>query len=218
LFDKQNWDENLSSKSTIMGLVIGFAGVILLFGEQLGGMFGGGSVGDKLPGMALLVLGSMAWSSGSLYSKHHPSEGSAAVNVAWQMIIAGLLFLPGSLLNHEFDHLQWQQIPAHSWLAWGYLVIFGSIAAFSAYVWLLQMRPATQVSTYAYVNPVIAVMLGLLFAHEHVSLMQIAGLVIILGSVLLINLSKYRKEKTDAGANDSETVTDKSRSLQECVD
>lgn len=218
LFDKQNWGENLSSKSTITGLVIGFAGVMLLFGEQLSGMFGGGSVSDKLPGMALLVLGSMAWSSGSLYSKHHPSEGSATVNVAWQMIIAGLLFLPGSLLNHEFDHLQWQQIPAHSWLAWGYLVIFGSIAAFSAYVWLLQVRPATQVSTYAYVNPVIAVMLGMLFAHEHVSLMQIAGLVIILGSVLLINLSKYRKDKTGIAPKDSEAVANENHSLKECVD
>jgi drug/metabolite transporter (DMT)-like permease len=192
LLDKQNWGENLRNKATVIGLIIGFAGVILLFSEQLGDMFAGGS---KLAGMLLLLFGSIAWSSGSLYSKHHPSEGSAAVNVAWQMIIAGLIFIPGSLLDHEFDHLQWQQIPMHSWLALGYLVIFGSIAAFSAYVWLLQVRPATQVSTYAYVNPVIAVILGMLFAHEHVSLTQIAGLVIILGSVLLINLSKYRKEK-----------------------
>jgi drug/metabolite transporter (DMT)-like permease len=220
LFDRQSWGENLSSRSTIAGLIIGFAGVILLFGEQLSGLFTGSSVGAKLPGMLLLILGSMAWSSGSLYSKHHPSKGSAAVNVAWQMIIAGLLFLPGSLLNHEFDHLQWQQIPAHSWLAWGYLVIFGSIAAFSAYVWLLQVRPATQVSTYAYVNPVIAVVLGMLFAGEHVSLMQIAGLVIILGSVLLINLSKYRAEKKQPGVAETDQdcgkTTDKV-SLEECT-
>src|ERR1700744_6520446 len=145
--------------------------------------------------MILLIFGSIAWSSGSLYSKHHPSEGSAAVNVAWQMIIAGLVFLPGSLLNHEFNNLHFGQIPTQSWLALVYLILFGSIAAFSAYVWLLQVRPATQVSTYAYVNPVIAVILGVLFAHEHISLLQIGGLFIILCSVLLINLSKYRKEK-----------------------
>ncbi|HTD99227.1 MAG TPA: EamA family transporter [Mucilaginibacter sp.] len=195
LLDKQSWDVNLKNKSTIVGLIVGFAGVILLFGEQLSGVFAGGSVHSKLPGMLLLIFGSIAWSSGSLYSKHHPSEGSAAVNVAWQMIIAGLVFIPGSIINHEFNHLQWQQIPAHSWLALGYLIIFGSIAAFSAYVWLLQVRPATQVSTYAYVNPVIAVVLGVLFAGEHISLLQIGGLVVILASVLLINLSKYRKEK-----------------------
>jgi drug/metabolite transporter (DMT)-like permease len=197
LLDSHNWSVNLRNRSTILGLIVGFAGVILLFGEQLSGMFGGGSVGSKLPGMILLLLGSIAWSTGSLYSKHHPSEGSAAVNVAWQMVIAGLIFGSGSLINHEFDHLQWQQIPIQSWLALGYLVVFGSIAAFSAYVWLLQVRPATQVSTYAYVNPVIAVILGVLFAHEHISLMQVTGLVTILGSVLLINLSKYRKEKTE---------------------
>jgi drug/metabolite transporter (DMT)-like permease len=93
------------------------------------------------------------------------------------------------------QNLQWQNIPTHSWLALLYLIVFGSIAAFSAYVWLLQVRPATQVSTYAYVNPVIAVILGVLFAHESITLLQVGGLVIILGSVLLINLSKYRKEK-----------------------
>jgi drug/metabolite transporter (DMT)-like permease len=223
LLDKQNWATNLRNRATVAGLIIGFAGVILLFGEQLGGIFAGGSVNSKLPGMILLILGSIAWSSGSLYSKHHPSEGSAAVNVAWQMIIAGLVFLPGSLLNHEFDHLQWQQIPMHSWLALGYLIIFGSIAAFSAYVWLLQVRPATQVSTYAYVNPVIAVILGMLFAHEHVSLMQIAGLVTILGSVLLINLSKYRKEKTEKQEQHNEVAAEEvavanNASLEECTD
>jgi drug/metabolite transporter (DMT)-like permease len=195
LLDKQNWGANFRSKSTVAGLIIGFAGVILLFGEQLGGIFAGTSVGSKLPTMLLLIFGSIAWSSGSLYSKHHPSEGSAAVNVAWQMIIAGILFLPGSLLNHEFDHFQLTQVSLNAWLALGYLIVFGSVAAFSAYVWLLQVRPSTQVSTYAYVNPVIAVILGMLFAHEHVSVLQVTGLVIILGSVLLINLSKYRSEK-----------------------
>jgi drug/metabolite transporter (DMT)-like permease len=220
LLDKPNWGVNLRNRATVAGLIIGFAGVILLFSEQVGAMFAGSSVGSKLPGLLLLILGSIAWSSGSLYSKHHPSEGSAAVNVAWQMIIAGLVFLPGSLLNHEFAHLQWTQIPMHSWLALGYLVIFGSIAAFSAYVWLLQVRPATQVSTYAYVNPVIAVILGMLFAHEHISFTQIAGLVTILGSVLLINLSKYRKEK--AAKSVEETQDDVALAgngaLQECAD
>jgi drug/metabolite transporter (DMT)-like permease len=222
LLDKQNWAVNLRNKSTVTGLIVGFAGVILLFSEQLDGIFAVGSVGSKLPGMILLIFGSLTWSLGSIYSKNHPSKGPAAVNIAWQMIIAGLVFLPGSFLNHEFDHLQWQQVPTHSWLALGYLIIFGSIAAFSAYVWLLQVRPATQVSTYAYVNPVIAVILGMMFAHEHVSLIQVAGLIIILGSVLLINLSKYRKEKTEKQGQPAETETNEiaiagNASLEECA-
>ncbi|SFE66792.1 Permease of the drug/metabolite transporter (DMT) superfamily [Spirosoma endophyticum] len=195
LLDKPNWVINFKSKATIGGLVIGFIGVIVLFGEQLSDLFAGNTDKSKLIGMGLLVIGSIAWSSGSLYSKHHPSEGSPTVNVAWQMIIAGLVFLPGSLLNDEFARVQWAHIPTQAWLALGYLILFGSIAAYSAYVWLLQVRPATQVSTYAYVNPVIAVILGVLFAHEPISLLQITGLVIILGSVLLINLSKYYAEK-----------------------
>jgi drug/metabolite transporter (DMT)-like permease len=71
----------------------------------------------------------------------------------------------------------------------------GSIAGFSAYVWLLQVRTAMQVSTYAYVNPVVAVLLGVFFANEKITGIQIAGLIIILGSVLLINMAKYRREK-----------------------
>jgi drug/metabolite transporter (DMT)-like permease len=71
----------------------------------------------------------------------------------------------------------------------------GSLAGFSAYVWLLQVRSATQVSTYAYVNPVVAVLLGVLFAGEHMTALQITGLAVILLSVLLINLAKYRSEK-----------------------
>jgi drug/metabolite transporter (DMT)-like permease len=81
----------------------------------------------------------------------------------------------------------------NAWLAIIYLIIFGSIVGFSAYVWLLKVQPATKVSTYAYVNPVVAVLLGIFFAKESISPVQIAGLVIILGSVLLINLHKYRK-------------------------
>lgn len=196
LLDRQNWAINFKSRSTITGLIIGFIGVILLFGEQLDGMLTGNDVSLKIFPMLLLIIGSMSWSGGSLYAKHHPSEGSAAVNVAWQMIIAGLLFIPGSLLNREFTGLNFALIPGQSWFALLYLILFGSIAAFSAYVWLLKVRSATQVSTYAYVNPVIAVILGVIFADEHITVLQITGLVVILGSVLLINLAKYRGKKT----------------------
>lgn len=195
LFDAQNWRVNFKSTSTIIGLIVGFAGVVLLFSDQIGSLFNASTGASTLPGMILLLVGAMSWASGSLYSKHYNTQGSAQVNTTWQMLAAGLVFLPASFLTHEVQHLQWQNIPAHSWYALLYLVIFGSITAFSAYVWLLQVRPATQVSTYAYVNPVIAVILGVLFANESITLKQVGGLVIILGSVLLINLSKYRKEK-----------------------
>ena len=76
-----------------------------------------------------------------------------------------------------------------------YLIVLGSIAGFSAYVWLLKERPAMQVSTYAYVNPVVAVLLGVFFANEKISSIQVIGLFIILGSVFMINMARYRREK-----------------------
>jgi drug/metabolite transporter (DMT)-like permease len=192
LLDRAKWGENFNNKTTIAGLVIGFAGVLLLFAENISTAFSTVGNSAELGGLALLVIGSIAWSGGSLYSKYRATAGSAAVNTAWQMIAAGAAYLPVSLLRGESQQLQWHNIPTESWLSLVYLIFFGSIAAFSAYVWLLQVRSATQVSTYAYVNPVVAVLLGILFAHESISWMQITGLAIILGSVLMINLSRYR--------------------------
>ncbi|MBL4678378.1 MAG: EamA family transporter [Mucilaginibacter sp.] len=193
VLDKRNWRENLKSTATISGLVIGFAGVLLLFGEQLMGSFSGPQNSAKLIGMILLVVGPIGWATGSLYSKYKGSSSPSRVTVAWQMLIAGVVFLPAAAAHGEFARFDISQIPAQAWFALLYLIFFGSIAAFTAYVWLLSVRPATQVSTHAYVNPVIAVLLGVLFANEHISWLQVIGLIIILVSVLLINLAKYKK-------------------------
>ena len=110
------------------------------------------------------------------------------------MLVAGIVFLPVSALSGEMNNFHWQNVSGTSWMALFYLVTMGSLAGYSAYVWLLQVRSATQVSTHSYVNPVVAVLLGVFFANESMSPLQITGLAIILVSVLLINLSKYRKE------------------------
>ncbi|MBC7827811.1 MAG: EamA family transporter [Chitinophagaceae bacterium] len=195
VLDKPKWAENFRSKAIITGLLIGFAGVVLLFGEKIFGSLSEGSGQLELTGMALLVVGSMSWAGGSLYAKYKPSTGSATVSTAWQMLIAGIAFIPGSFFRNELQGLQWQNIPTDAWLSLFYLIFFGSIAAFSAYVWLLKVRSATQVSTYAYVNPVVAVLLGVFFANENISLLQVVGLVIILGSVLIINMAKHKKDR-----------------------
>jgi drug/metabolite transporter (DMT)-like permease len=195
LIDKSHWAINFKSRSTILGLIIGFGGVIVLFSEQIGNIFSSNAAQSKLPWMLLLVFGTITWSCGSLYSKYKLTSGSAQVNTSWQMIAAGVAFIPGVFLHHELRDFKIQNIHTNSWIALWYLVLFGSLAAFSAYVWLLQVCTATQVSTYAYVNPVIAVILGILFAHEHISVIQITGLFIILGSVLLINLAKYHQQR-----------------------
>ena len=194
LLDKPHWKATLSSRSTIIGLIIGFIGIILLFSEKVNHAFSISGNHTELTSMLLLMCGSLAWTTGSLYSKYNPSSGSNTVNVAWQMFIAGIAFLPGFFIR-EVDQVKWGTIPSEAWLSMAYLILFGSIAAYTAYVWLLQVRPSAQVSTYAYVNPVVAVLLGVFFAGEIISYYQIVGLIIILASVLLINLAKYNAGK-----------------------
>ncbi|QNK64610.1 EamA family transporter [Pedobacter sp. PAMC26386] len=201
ILDKPKWKENLSSRSTVAGLIIGFIGVILLFSEQVLQAVNTPQSTNQILGMALLVLGPIAWAGGSLYSKYHSdAESSVSVNTAWQMLAAGIAFIPGSVLSSEYSRFHWNNISIDAWLSITYLIIFGSIAAFSAYIWLLKVRPATQVSTYAYVNPVVAILLSVCFTTDTVSWIQILGLFVILGSVLLINLVKYRKNKVSAPA------------------
>ncbi|PST82435.1 EamA family transporter [Pedobacter yulinensis] len=192
VLDKANWRVNLRNPATLLGLITGFAGVLLLFGQELGQQTAHVTAG-YFQGIILLALAPVAWAAGSLWSKGKTSNSPVSVNTAWQMIIAGLAFLPMSALNNEFAAFDAQAVPLRSWLAILYLILFGSIAAFSSYVWLLKVRSATQVGTHSYVNPVIAVLLGVFFAGEHIGFWHIAGLVVILFSVLLINLDKYLK-------------------------
>jgi drug/metabolite transporter (DMT)-like permease len=195
LLDFKKWKENFSSPPVIIGLVFGFFGVILLFKEQFAGMLSDQSASINWGSIFLLVCSPIVWAAGSLYSKYAGTGGSATVNSAWQMLAAGFGFLPFMIVRNEFESFDIHSVTASAWFAVIYLIIMGSIAGFSAYIWLLRVRPAAQVSTYGYVNPLVAVLLGVFFANEHVSKIQFAGLAIILTSVLLINLNQYRKRK-----------------------
>jgi drug/metabolite transporter (DMT)-like permease len=229
VLDKGKWKENFRSRATVAGLAVGSVGVLLLFGERLmGGSAADGvrgaagaaaKAGDAANGagipagaaathnwpmiaLIVLVIGSISWAAGSLYSKYRSEGNSNSVNAGWQMLAAGVCFIPTSLISGEWSHLRWQEVPLSSWLSIGYLVTMGSLAGYSAFVWLLQVRPATQVSTHAYVNPVVAVLLGVLFAGERLSFIQLLGLIVILTSVLLINLAKYRTAGRAASGGD----------------
>jgi drug/metabolite transporter (DMT)-like permease len=192
LMDKPQWGVNFRSPATLLGVLAGIVGVWLLFSSrlqlQLAGHAGGLGLGTAL----VMLVAITAWPAGSLFSKYNPVDLPNAASSAWQMLTGAVCFLTVSLFRGEPAAVEWGAIPLRAWLALGYLVVFGSIIGYSAYVWLLRVRPATQVSTYAYVNPVVAVLLGVFVGHEELGWRELTGLVVILGGVLLINLAKYR--------------------------
>ncbi|HNK84100.1 MAG TPA: EamA family transporter, partial [Flavobacteriales bacterium] len=167
-------------------------GVWLLFSERLSVQLAGSSGSPEGVALVALAFAILAWPAGSIFTKYNPVELDNTANSAWQMLMGALCFLLVSAGRGEWSGFSFSEVPPRAWLAEAYLVVFGSIIGYSAYVWLLSVRPATQVSTYAYVNPVVAVLLGVFLGNETLEWHELAGLVVILGGVLLINLAKYR--------------------------
>jgi drug/metabolite transporter (DMT)-like permease len=190
LFDGKNRAQNFKNKFILTGIITGFAGVILLFGDKISGW---DAASGWLPLICLLVVvaGSICWAIGSLYSKR-VTAGHTLVGIAWQMLLASLSFFVVAAFTKEYGTFHFREVHIRSWLSVIYLITMGSLAGYSAYMWLLQVRPATQVSTNAYVNPVVAVLLGVWFGSETINGVQIGALVIILMSVFIINFDKYK--------------------------
>jgi len=191
--DVPMWKRNFRNKATIIGIVAGFLGVLMLYIEQLEP---GGMNEHREYGVLILVVGCISWALGTLYAKYR-SSGAEEVNAfagsAWQMLFASGMFWLCSVASGDI-HTDLSLVPLSAWLSLAYLIVFGSILAYSAYVWLLKVRPATEVATHAYVNPFIAVFFGKTFGKEQVSFIQIFGLIIILFSVMLVNKA-WKKRK-----------------------
>lgn len=190
--DRPQWSVNFRSPTTMIGIAAGIAGVWLLFRERLSVQLTDQGFEAEATAIAVLALGILAWPSGSVWSKYNPVKLSNTANSAWQMLTGAVCFLVVSFALGEWEGFSFADVPRSAWIAEAYLVVFGSVIGFSAYVWLLSVRPATQVSTYAYVNPVVAVLLGVWLGKEQIGATEIGGLVVILLGVLLINWAKYR--------------------------
>ena len=168
---------------TVLGVLIGFSGIALLVNGEAR------VNGAWLAAMAVIVAG-MCWAGGSLYSKHAPSTDSPWMNAATQMFSGGVGLLAVGLLFGEPFRTEWSAISARSLFALAYLIVFGSWIAFSAYVWLLQVSTPSRVSTYAYVNPVIAVFLGWALLGEQVTGRMFVGMLVILAGVTIITIQQ----------------------------
>ncbi len=166
--------------AAIVGLVIGFAGVALLVRP------GGGGGGDIVAAL-ILVATTSAWAAGSLYARGARLPESPLLAASMQMLAAAVFLGIAGLVAGEPSGIHADSFPAKPLIAFGYLVVVGSLVAFSAYAWLLKNVRISVVSTYAFVNPVVAVALGALFLDEAIGLTTvIAGAAIVLAVVLIV--------------------------------
>src|SRR5438132_1323472 len=146
-----------------------------------------GSGHINLFGAALALAAPLCWASGSVFTRHVKLPVRPLVAAAMEMLWAGLLFGIASILTGELGRVHWQQVSTTSLVALLYLIVFGSLVGFSASVWLLRSAPLSLVSTYAYVNPVVAVILGAVFVGEAINArLVIAGGIIILAVALIV--------------------------------
>jgi drug/metabolite transporter (DMT)-like permease len=185
--DVPAWKKNFRNPAVMVGLTVGFCGVTMLYIEPF--LSDSSSSEHREYGILLLVFGCISWALGTLYAKYRSSgeeEVNAFAGSAWQMLVAGAMFWLCAMGNGDIVRTDLNAVAVTSWLSLIYLIFFGSILAYSAYVWLLKIRPATEVGTHAYVNPFVAVFVGVVLGRETVTWVQIAGLVVILLSVLLI--------------------------------
>ena len=170
---------------TVIGIMVGFAGVSLLINRNGGGAAAGAT---QVAGMLAVVAATASWAGGSLFAKHTAKPKSPFMNTAIQMIGGGGGLLIVALLANEPTRVRWSLVSANSLWALAYLIVFGSWVALSAYVWLLKNTTSAKLSTYAYVNPVIAVFLGWLVLHEPVSGRTLLAAVVIMLGVIIITL------------------------------
>lgn len=191
ILDKRQWGYNFSNVFIMAGVLLGFAGILVLFGFNMSSRLSGIQFFCGL----LLLLGCVSWVAGSLYSKYHPSKGSNETRVSIQLLVSGMALLISSFFTGEFNRFSFATVSVNAWLALLFLTIMGSVLTYNAYIWLLSKKPAVMVGTFAYVNPVVAVLLGAFLADERLQKNQLAALICILIGVLLTNLPNYATAK-----------------------
>ncbi len=181
-------DRKKPSLGLVLSLIVGFAGTALLSARTLQS----GDVGD-IASLLALVLASISWTLGSLLQSRRPVSLSVEVSAGYQQIFGGLGFAVLVLLTGEPRPTP----TTDAWLAWGYLIIFGSVIAFTAYVRILQLLPMSVAMTYAYVNPVIAVILGYVILSEPLHITTLAGAALVLLGVAGIFRERSRPKSRD---------------------
>jgi drug/metabolite transporter (DMT)-like permease len=181
-----NWilTQRRPNAKVLLGVLIGLAGVAFLVSDGLAQGVSGARM--SLIAAGVVLLASLGWASGSVYSNRNPIDAPTAMAAGMQMMCGGGLLLSLALVTGDAKHLNLANASWTSIAAFTYLTLFGSLVGFTAYSWLLNNVTPARAATYAYVNPVVAVLLGWLIAGEPLTLRMIVAATIIVGSVVLI--------------------------------
>jgi drug/metabolite transporter (DMT)-like permease len=175
---------------TLTGVVVGFIGVGILV---LPGSNGGES---HLAGTIMLLLAAACWGLGSFMSPRVSLPRDPWISTGYQMLGGGAVLLAAGIVRGELPDVEWAAFSGASLAAVVYLVLIGSLVAFTAYVWLLQNAPISKVATYSYVNPVIAIVLGAVILDESITATMLIGAAAIVGSVALVVRNESRIERS----------------------
>ena len=186
-------DRIVPTLHVVIGLVLGLGGVVLLVGP--GDLGGSGGLNPLWAGV--LIFAALSWAIGSVYSRNAPLPRTPLLGSGMEMLAGGALLLLVSLVSLEWVGFQPGNVSFLSLVSFIYLIVFGSLIGFSSYVWLLTKTTTARVSTYAYVNPVVAVFLGYFLAAEQLTLRTLLASSVIVIAVVVITTFKSRRTAPD---------------------
>jgi len=172
--------------AVLIGLIIGFIGIVVLIGP--GNLGGHGDI--RLIGAVVLILGSLSWAIGSFFSRDADLPQSGLLTTGMEMLAGGALLSIVGVVTGELSHFDVHQVSGPSALGLLYLITFGSLLGFTSYIWLLDKVSPARLGTYAYVNPVVAVILGWAIAGERLSLRTAVAAAIVICAVALITTAR----------------------------
>lgn len=188
LFSVMLFRETRLNLTTIIGLILGFAGIVVIFYDYLDALFNSSFAW----GVVLGIVATMTWALGTLYTVRHAKDLNAYYSLGWQMFLSGIILIATSRLTGQYVPLS--QTTPQTWYAIGYLVLVGSIITFAAFIYSLKRLPPAQASVYAYINPIVAVIIGAMLNSEKLNIFIGMGTLVTLLGVYLVN-SGFRKAK-----------------------
>jgi drug/metabolite transporter (DMT)-like permease len=180
------------ARATRLSTLAGLVGLLLVVAPGLG-------AGSTALGLAVMISATISWSTGSFLSKRVPLPRNPFVATAWEMALGGSFLMVGAAAFGEYGELSSATFALDSMLAWAYLVVMGSLVGFSAYAWLLRVAPISLVVTHQYVNPLVAIVLGMAFLGERPSPWTLAGAGLVIGAVYVAIRAEFPRKAARPG-------------------